>query len=53
MATELSECTGKQIALDVEPIGNRYRWSFAINGGPLHVGRDDPMRPGLPCVRKA
>ena len=39
--------------LDVEPIGNRYRWSIAINGGPLHVSRDDPMRPGLPCVRRA
>jgi hypothetical protein len=43
MATELIEYMGKQIALDVDPIGNRYRWSFAIDGGPLHVSRDDPM----------
>jgi hypothetical protein len=43
MATEQVFYMGKQIALDVDPVDRRFRWSFAIDGGPLHVSRDEPM----------
>ena len=37
--------------MNVEPIGNWYRWSFAINGDPLHVSRADPT-PSRPAMRE-